>query len=348
LSPSQRNDATLAADQLIYDFGATSSRIHAASARVKAAQAEVERVATDTALRAVAAYYDVLTFQTLVELNAAQVTRHRQILADTRARFTQGVGTGSDVARAEAYLADAEVSGARFQRRLDSARGSFREIYGSDAPLHPARPVPPASQAETVDAAIALSKFAPAVVAAAAQTAAARDDLSAVKGDALPRLSAGVTGNLYDLSGGANNYDVRGQILLRQTFSTGGASIARIAQARARYTGAEFTTQRIANETARDAGVAWTDIALLEATTATLQDAYAANRRSRDMFVEQFHVSRGTLLDLLRAEQDYFNAAANYLQGAVELDVARYTLLARTGELLPVFGLAFTSHELVR
>jgi outer membrane protein, adhesin transport system len=348
LSPTQRNDATLAADQLLYDFGATSSRIHAASARIKAAQAEVERVATDTALRAVTAYYDVLTFQTLVELNAAQIDRHRQILTDTRARFVQGLGTGSDVARAEAYLADAEVAGMRYQRRLDAARGSYREVYAADAPVHPARPAPAASQAASEDAAVALSKTAPPVAAAAAQTAAARDDLSASKGDALPRLSASVTGNLYDLSSGTDNYDVRARILLRQTFSTGGASIARVDEARARYNSAEFTTQRIANESARDASVAWTDIALLEANTATLQDAYAANRRARDMFVGQFRVSRGTLLDLLRAEQDYFNAAANYLQGAVELDVARYTLLARTGELLPVFGLAFTSHEIAR
>jgi adhesin transport system outer membrane protein len=345
LSPTQRSDAIANADQLIFDFGATSSRVNAASARIKAAQAEVARVATDTALRSVAAYYDVLTFQTLIEINAATVTRFRQILSDTRARFTQGLGSGGDVARAQAFLADAQVNGVKFQRRLDEARGNYRELFGADAPLHLARPVPPKTDAHSFDEALARSHDAPAVSAASAQTAAARDDWRATKGDALPRLSAGVTGSLYDIAGGANNYDVRGQLLLRQTFTVGGASSARIAQAKARYEREQFTTTRIADETARDAGVAWQNIALLEQSTATLIDAYEANRRARDMFVEQFRVSRGTQLDLLRAEQDYSTSAANYLQGAVELDVARYVLLARTGELLPVFGIAITSRE---
>ena len=346
LSPTLRNDAIANVDQLVYDFGATSSRVTAASARVKAAEAEVARVATDTALRSVTAYYDVLTFQILIELNAASVTRHQQILSDTQTRFKQGLGSGSEVAQAQAFLADTQVQGIRLPRRLDGARGNYRELFGVDAPLHLTRPLPPQSSATSLADALALSKDAPAVSAASAQTAAAKGDWSAAKGDALPRLSAGVTGSLYDLSGGAEDYDVRAQVLLRQTLTAGGAAQARIAQAKARYQRAEDVTTRIANETARDAGVACTDIALLESSTDTLANAYEANRRSRDMFVEQFRVSRGSLLDLLRAEQDFFNSAANYLQGAVELDVARYVLLARTGEMLPVFGMKLTSREM--
>ncbi len=54
-------------------------------------------------------------------------------------------------------------------------------------------------------------------------------------------------------------------------------------------------------------------------------------------------MSRGTLIELLRAEQDYFAAAAQYLQGNIELDVARFTLLARTGEILPVAGVKLSA-----
>ena len=343
LSPTQRSDIVVAVDQLLYDFGATASRIGAANARIRAAEADVARTATETALRAVTAYYDVLTFQTLIELNDASVARHAQILADTRARFDQGLGSGGDVARAEAFLADVKVQGVRYQRRLDTARGSYREVFGEDAPLHLARPRAATSSAQSLDAAQALSRNAPPVAVAAARTAAARDDLAAAHDDGLPRISGGVTSSIYDIAGGANNYDVRGQLVLRQALSLGGATGARTAQARARYDREGFNTDRIASESARDAGVAWSDIALLEASTATLRNAYAANRRSRDIFVEQFRVSRGTLLDLLRAEQDYFASAANYLQGAVELDVARYVLLARTGEMLGVFGIDLRS-----
>ena len=45
---------------------------------------------------------------------------------------------------------------------------------------------------------------------------------------------------------------------------------------------------------------------------------------------------------MLRVEQDYVAAASAYLQGAIERDLARYTLLARTGEILPLFGVVVT------
>ena len=48
---------------------------------------------------------------------------------------------------------------------------------------------------------------------------------------------------------------------------------------------------------------------------------------------------------MLQAEQDYFDAASSYLQGAAELDVARYVLLDRTGELLDHFDVSFSFND---
>ena len=348
LSPTQRSDALIAADQLIYDFGATTARINAASARIKAAQNEVARAASETALRSVNAWYDVFTFQTLIALNASTIARYRQILADTRSRFERGIGTGSDVARAEAFLATAEVQGVAFQRRLDQARGTYRQFFGVEAPARLGRPDAPASSATSVEAARQLSRNAPPVAVAEALTNAAQQEVKVSRGEALPRLGARVTSNFYDLAGSGDNYDVRGELLLRYQFATGGAQSARIEQARARLKNRQFDTERVALESERDATVAFNDIALLEANVATLRDAYEANRVSRDMFVQQFLALRGTQLDLLDAEQDFFRSAADYVQGAVELDIARYVLLARTGELLPAFGLELSSHEINR
>ena len=69
-------------------------------------------------------------------------------------------------------------------------------------------------------------------------------------------------------------------------------------------------------------------------------DAYRANRIARDTMAEQVRLSRGSLIDLLRAEEDYFGAARALLQGHIERDIAHYTLLARTGELLGLFALS--------
>jgi len=67
-----------------------------------------------------------------------------------------------------------------------------------------------------------------------------------------------------------------------------------------------------------------------------LQSAYIAGRRSRDVIVARFRASRGTYLDVIAAEDAYFDNATAYVQALMELDAARYVLLSRTGGLLDV------------
>ncbi|MFZ4690035.1 MAG: TolC family protein [Polymorphobacter sp.] len=339
LIPRGRTDAAIGADQLLYDFGATGGRIAGASARVRSAEADADRAATATALDAVTAWYQVLGFRTLLDLSEALVDRHRRILDDTRSRAAAGLGTGGDVARAEAGLADAIGAAARQERTLAGLRAVYREIFGKAAPERPQRPAPPRSAAPDSTAAIGMSHTVPTVVAALAIAEAARAEARAARGDRLPRLSAGVVATRYNAFDSGNNYDVRGQIVLRQAFAAGGAEAARIAQADARARAARFAGDRITAEAERDAEAAFADARILDASLPVLGDAYRANRRSRDTMAEQFRLSRGSLIDLLRTEQEYFASAQALLQGGIERDLAQYTLMARTGELLPLLAI---------
>ena len=89
----------------------------------------------------------------------------------------------------------------------------------------------------------------------------------------------------------------------------------------------------------RDARIALADVGALQDSEDALASAYLASRMSRDVLTERFRVSRGTLFDVLTAESNYFGVAARYVQSVIELDTARYTLLARTGKLLEVLAI---------
>lgn len=337
LQPKSRSDVIVTGDQLLYDFGATGNRISAADDRIRAASAEVEQVAADTGLRAIAAWYDVLGYQSLVDLSEAMVGRQRSILADVRLRVRQGVDAAGDIARTEAVVADSEAEASRFTRLLEQARGRYREAFGVEPPARLQRSVPPRSDALSLDRAQMLGRKSPVVIAAIMRAEAARRDARAVRADGLPRLSASVNGSRYDLFSG-KDYEVRGTIVLHQSLFAGGHQRGLVDESKARQRSAIFTADRVTGESERDAGIAFTDVVALGRTEKTLEAAYTANRRARDTYVEQFRVSRGSLIELLRAEREYFNAATALLQGVIELDVARYTLLARTGEFLPVIG----------
>ncbi len=342
LQPRSRSDVSLRGDQLLWDFGATGRRISGASAALRSAVAESERVATATTLRAVAAWYDVLMFQSLADMARASVSRLQAIAGDTRTREQAGLGSGGDVARAEAGLADAIGRAVRIDRALADARARFGEAFGEAPAQRLDWPSSPASVATSTDAAVTMSHAAPGVVSAAARAESAAAEARATGADRLPRLSVGFTATRYDVFARNRDYDVRGQFVLRQSFGLGGAEAARVAQARARARAAHFDEEQAKAEAERDATAALADSQLLDRNLAALEDAYRANRRARDVTVEQFRLSRGSLLDVLRVEQDFAAAASTYLQGAIERDVARYTLLARTGEILPAFGVEVT------
>lgn len=345
LQPRSRADATVGGEQLLFDFGAVGGRIAGASATVRAARAESQRIAANTAQRAVSAWYNVLLYRMLGEVSQASVTRLRSIAGDTRTRQESGLGAGGDVARAEAGLADAIGRSARIERALAEASAEYREVFGDNPPPQLSRPTPPVSQAASLEAARALSHASPGAISALARAEAAAAEARAARADRLPRISAGVNGSYYDVFDRAKDYDVRGQVVLRQALSLGGAEAARADQAKARARAQGYASDRVIAESERDAASALADSQILDRSLASLEDAYRANRRARDVTVEQYRVSRGSLLDVLRVEQDYVASASAYLQGAVERDLARYVLLARTGEILSLFDVKVTDGD---
>ncbi len=101
----------------------------------------------------------------------------------------------------------------------------------------------------------------------------------------------------------------------------------------------------VREESSRDAAIAWSDVQALEAQLAALETAYVAARRSRDATFERFRASRGTMFDVLSSQDAFYESATAYIQGLIDLDAARYTLLSRTGELLPRLGIAVDPNQ---
>ncbi len=341
--PRERIDASVTGTQLLTDFGATRHRVKSATARASASEEEARLAAEQVTLTAIAAWDDLAMAQTLVALGDAFVERHRKILSDTQIRFDQGVGPKSDVARVEAYLANIEGQVARFRRDLASAHARYRESFGTAPPDVIARAPVLNSQASTLEEARGLAlKNNPVAARATKITDSADEDYAAAKADRLPRLSLQVDATRYDAFSSNADYDVRGRIVSRYPIFSGGLRSARSAQALQRLKSAEQAEARTQAELDRDVTIAFEDVTALAEQRDTLKRSYEANSRALGFFVEQFKVARGTLLDLLQAEQDAFEAEVAYVRGQTEYTYSKNMLLTRTGELLPVFGVSLS------
>jgi len=330
--PLQRTDALLTITQTIFDFGATTQRILAAGARLRAAGAELEVSADRVALGAVASWYDVFAFRALVALTEAFVANQRDLKAAVEERIRSGVSAEGDIPRVDSYIAQAETRLARFRRMLAGAEARFAEQTGAPAPAGLARAEIPAPGVASREAATAAAAETPAVRGAQAIADATRREARAVRADRLPTLAAGIDAGRYGVIENDRDYDIRGRVALR--YRIFGGADARAEQAEARARGADARALRIREEAERDAAIAWSDVRALEQQLEALQAAYIASRLSRDVIVERFRAARGTLFDVVAAEDAYFEAATAYIQALAELDAARYVLLSRMGRLL--------------
>jgi outer membrane protein, adhesin transport system len=153
-----------------------------------------------------------------------------------------------------------------------------------------------------------------------------------VRATNLPQVAVGIDAGRYGVFETARDYDVRANVILRQRLFGGTGSREDQAEARARS--ATARADRTREEAMRDASIAWSDVAALETELDALQSSYLASRQSRDVLVARFRVSRGTLFDVLSAEDNLFQSAASYVRALTERDTARYTLMSRTGSLL--------------
>ena len=334
--PRGRTDATANIQQRLFDFGATSKRIEAAGSRLRAASFDVEQAADQVALRTIAAWYDVYAYRALVGLGEAMGQSQRRLADAVRERVRQGVAAEGDVARVEAYVATADSRTARYRRALATAEARLEELIGRPAPDRLDRPAMDFVMPSTREAVSTAAVASPIVRSAEARAAAARYEATATRRDMLPSVNAAINAGRYGVFENHDEYDVRGRLILNQRFFGGADS--RADQARARAAAADAAAERVRDEAVRDANIAFADVRSLELQLKAVQDSYIANRRSRDVLAERFRVARGTLFDVLTAEDDYFDAAAGYVQALTELDAARFILLSRSGRLLDTMG----------
>ena len=330
--PIQRTDATVNVQQVLFDFGAGESRVRAAGARLRGAGAQLEYDADRIALSAIAAWYDVFGYRALVELTRALVASQRELRAAVEERIRLGASAEGDLAQVDSYIAQGEIRLATFIRRLATAEARFAELTGAPAPPGLQRAPMQGVTVPTRDDAVLAAQDAPAVRTAEAIAAGARHEADAANAERLPQVTAGVDAGRYGVFENDRDYDIRARLGMRWRLFGGVEPRARQFAARAR--GAEARADRIRVEAERDAAIAWADVQALEQQLIALEAAYRASRQSRDVIVARFRAARGTLFDVIAAEDAYFAAATAYIQGLTELDAARYILLSRTGLLL--------------
>src|SRR5512143_1141492 len=130
------------ANQLLYDFGKTSSSIDAAKYDLKAREIATQRARNRSALDFIITYYDLLEADKLLQVAAEEVKQYEEHKRDAELRYSAGVVTRNEVLQADVTLADSR------QRYLTS--DNLRSLRASRINSRLLRPLKDAAQPEEV------------------------------------------------------------------------------------------------------------------------------------------------------------------------------------------------------
>ncbi|MEH6525317.1 MAG: TolC family outer membrane protein [Sneathiella sp.] len=327
--------ATLTVSQPVYTGGITDATTKSAEATVLAARESL--LSTEQAIyqQAVSAYVSVLSGTAVVDLNNNNVAVLRRQLEAAQDRFEVGEITRTDVAQAEARLADQISNLIQSEGNLRSTRANFERIVGK-APEGLVIPAIPADFPESEDAALitALENH-PDIKTAKFNEESSRHDIRATSGQLLPIISVDGTlahGNEVSGNGTWANTASIGAFLTVPLYQSGSV-YSQVRQAR------QINSQRMqeieeAVRLIRESVVqSWEQLETARSRIGSNQEAVRANTIALEGVEQEAQVGSRTTLDVLNAEQELLDSKVNLVLAQRDQYVAVYNVVASIGRL---------------
>ena len=328
----------LSVTQNLWNGNRTENGVRQAESGVFAARETMRQTEQTVLQNGATAYMNVLRDTAILNLRKNNISVIEEQLRQTRNRFQVGEVTRTDVAQAEASLAQARSDYFAAQSNLQSSVASYRQVIGVEPKrLEPARPIE-ALLPKSMVAAVQVSQVEhPAVQAALHNVDAQALNVKVVEGELYPTI--GVTGSV------AKRYDPSGLSIGSQSLSAsivgsisvpiyeGGEVYARARQAK------ELLGQaRLQADLQRDAVRAlvvstWGQLETAKAQIVSGQAAVTAAEIALNGVREEAKVGQRTTLDVLNAQQALLNTRVLLVTAQRDRVVASYAVMAATGRL---------------
>ena len=352
-----RRDTGVTVRQLVWDGWATRSEVRRRVALLSSVEHGLDNSREAIAFQAAQAYIDVIRARELVSLARDNVSAHVEAVDRASAKRQSGVGNQADVDQATARLALARSTQTAREGALREAVATYRRVIGSD----PGELMVPerrpsgfvngdAIDRGALDAAIGnaiadVGSAHPAMLEAQAQITAADAQIEAARAAFHPQLN--IEGSLRrddNQSGVKGNRNIDTLMLVaRWNLFNGGADTANKMAAVERKTVAQEAVEDVRRNLAETVTIAHEARATSEARIAFLEAYVKSSEGTLAAYEDQFELSRRTLLDVLNAENELFNARSNLASGIYDDLANQFFVEASKGRLVSTLGLSGSS-----
>ena len=321
--------------QPIYRGGRTVAGINRAENQVMSARAQLQATEQQVFTDTIAAYVGVISNGQVLQLDANNEQVLQKQLQATNDRFRVGEITRTDVAQAEAALAQATATRAAQEGQLQTSRANFQRETGElpDNLIEP-QPLQLPGHAEQ-DIVTLANANNPNVVAALFNDAAAREAFNLAYSALMPNLSlqaqAFYTNNQQQVGLNAQGEQVTGSLTI--PIYQGGSEYAAIRQARQQEQQARKQLDDQRRIATQQAVTAYQNYLSAKATITSNRAAIRANQIALEGVQREAIVGSRTTLDVLNAEQALLNSRVTLVQSLANFVTDSYAVANSTGRL---------------
>lgn len=326
--------ASLSAQQLLFDFGRSRNQVSQARTQARAAGAALTQTESDVVNQVKQAYYQLLQDEQLVVVQQQNVADQQAHLAMAQALVSAGTAPPADVVRAEAAVANAQVSLAGSLNTAAKARVNLNVAMGIDprTPTQTVETVEPAVPGQPAELVATALRQRADVRQAELGVASARLGVRIAKAGNLPSVVAQADYGLRDNSFPPSNSNWEYGVALQFPFYDGGLTRGRTREAEANVASAQASLRQVQQTVSSEVAQAYLNVQTAEQQVALSQAAVADAQESLNVAVGRYEEGVGIYLDVIDAQ-------ATLLQARTDQVNARYGLSAARAALRRALGL---------
>ncbi|MBV2234853.1 MAG: TolC family outer membrane protein [Sterolibacterium sp.] len=333
-----QRDLSLSLEQMLFDGGRTSNQVGKFNHMQRLRYAELLETSENQALETMRTYVDVLRYRTLHHLAAENYTHHRAVFEQIQQRTQSGVGRKVDQQQAQGRLALAESNLLTEASNLHDVNARYQRIVGTLPPAQMAD-VPelnngiPESSNEALRKSYAQN---PALIAAQENIMASQLDAKTHDSRFMPRLSLLAQQDVGKNLGGPTGRRDATSIGLRLNYNlyNGGTDQAAQRQAIEQSYAAKETRDKVCRDVRQTLYISYNDVQRLKQQLNYLEQHMRSQEKALEAYYSQFDIGQRTLLDLLDAENEVFQAKRAFQNARFDYLLAMGRTHAAMGNLV--------------
>lgn len=340
-------DLGLRASLLLFDGGRTRESIARETERGAAARESLRFSAEALAAQVTELYVECYRQERLAALAADNVDAHEALHARVREIASFDRGRASDQLQVGARLEQARLALALHQGAAAEARSMLADVVAVEVSASEAPPSPRAALPLSLNDALSMLDRHPAVRAAEAEAQAAQRAARLAAAWSLPRIDVvAVVDSPVDPLGQRQHFD---DVSVRLAASwmpiDGGAGRAGVRAAERQGVQAREGARAVRRElSARVAGL-WAQRESRRQRSQTHRALVESTLQVREAYWQQFTIGRRSIVDLLNAEGEFFQARLAEEDERLGTLQAEFRLLAATARLAAGLGITVPEND---